>query len=312
MDNQNRHQLRIVFMGTPEFAVPSLDILHQNGFEIATVVTAPDKKAGRGLKMKMSAIKQYALEKGLKVLQPKNLKSRDFISKLTRINAELFVVVAFRILPEEIFTLPSKGTINLHASLLPDYRGAAPINRAIMNGEKVTGVTTFFIEKKVDTGNILLQDSVAIGDTETASELHDKLKMIGARLLLNTVKAIEEGSIVETEQRSTESSKTAPKIFTNQCQINFELPVDTAFDFIRALSPYPGAWFDFEGKRMKVFRTQKEHTDHGHSPGNILTDYKTYFKLAFADGLLAVEELQMEGKKKMPVEEFLKGMHEIY
>lgn len=309
MDN---HQIRIIFMGTPDFAVTSLNILVKNGYDITAVVTAPDKRAGRGLKMSISAVKEYAVEKGLRVLQPKNLKSPDFIEKLNEIHADLYIVVAFRILPEIVYSIPPKGAFNLHASLLPDYRGAAPINWVIINGEKETGVSTFFIEKQVDTGNIIFQDKVAIGEDETAGELHNKLKQIGARLVLSTVEAIEVGAIVETEQQDTEEEKKAPKIFPEHCKIDFEIPTAQAYNFIRGLSPHPAAWFDFEGKRLKVYKVEMEINRHGFEQGNILTDHKSYFKLAFPDGLINILELQLEGKKRMETADFLRGIQDNY
>ena len=303
----NEHHLKIVFMGTPDFAVPSLDALVKNGFPVKAVVTAPDKPAGRGLRLQQSPVKVYAQKKGIPVLQPKNLKDPHFLNKLRDLDADLFVVVAFRILPPEVFRIPPKGSINLHAALLPQYRGAAPINWAIINGERVTGVTTFFIEKEVDTGHIIFQDSVGIGEDETAGELHDKLMKVGASLILDTVIAVENGSIVESPQPEVEELKKAPKIFPEQCRIDFTMPVDQAYNFIRGLSPVPGAWFEFEDKRMKVYRTEEEKKKHTQEPGEILSDDRTYFKLIFPDGFLNVTELQVEGKRRMTVEEWLRG-----
>lgn len=303
----NEHSVSIVFMGTPEFAVPSLEQLVKHGFAVKAVVTAPDRPAGRGLKVRQSPVKQYAQKKGIPVMQPKKLKDPAFIKKLEDVNADLYVVVAFRILPPEVFEIPPKGAINLHAALLPNYRGAAPINWAIINGERVTGVTTFFIDKGVDTGHIIFQDSVAIGEDETAGELHDKLMKVGANLVLETVQAIENDSAVESSQPEMDQEPEAPKIYPEDCQIDFSQPIDKAYNFIRGLSPHPGAWFDFEDKRMKVFRTEKEKKKHTQEPGEVLTDDRTYFKLIFPDGFLNVTELQVEGKKKMTVEEWLRG-----
>lgn len=304
----SEHELSIVFMGTPDFAVPSLDILYKAGFAIKGVITAPDKPAGRGLKVQQSPVKQYAIGKGLRVWQPKNLKDPDFQEQLRQLEADLFVVVAFRILPAAIFDMPPKGTFNLHASLLPDYRGAAPINWAIINGEKETGVTTFFLEKKVDTGNIIFQERVAIGEQETAGQLHDKLMEVGARLVLDTTLAIEENRVITTIQRDQTSTKAAPKIFTKDCEVTFAQSLDDTYNFIRGLSPYPGAWTMWEEKRLKIFHTEKEITDHAFSVGRILSDYETYIKLVLPEGFLVVTDCQLEGKRRMSTEELLRGL----
>lgn len=304
----SEHALSIVFMGTPDFAVPSLDILYKAGFPIKAVITAPDKPAGRGLKVQQSPVKQYAMGKGLPVWQPKNLKDSGFQEQLRQLEADLFVVVAFRILPASIFTMPPKGTFNLHASLLPDYRGAAPINWAIINGEKETGVTTFFLEQKVDTGNIIFQERVAIGDQETAGQLHDKLMEVGARLVLDTTQAIEENRVITTVQRDVDSPKKAPKIFTQDCELQFDRSLDETYNLIRGLSPYPGAWTLWEDKRLKIFQTEKEITDHAFSVGRLLSDYETYIKLVLPEGFLIVTECQLEGKRRMPTEELLRGL----
>lgn len=295
-------------MGTPDFAVPSLDILYKAGYPIKAVITAPDKPAGRGLKLQQSPVKQYAAGKGLEILQPTNLKDSEFLDKLQRLQADLFVVVAFRILPAVVFEMPPKGTFNLHASLLPDYRGAAPINWAIINGEKETGVTTFFLEKKVDTGNIIFQERVAIGPDETAGQLHNKLTEVGARLVLDTTNAIAEDRVITTVQRDVESPKKAPKIFTKDCEITFTQSLDDTYNFIRGLSPYPGAWTTWEGKRLKIFQVEKEVTNHAFTVGRILSDYETYIKLVLPDGFLIVTECQLEGKRKMDTETLLRGL----
>ena len=300
-------KLKIVFMGTPDFAVPSLDILVKNGYEIAAVVTTPDKPAGRGLKVSESAVKKYALKEGLEIFQPEKLKDPEFISDLQNLNADVFVVVAFRILPEEVYSIPSKGTFNLHASLLPDYRGAAPINWAIINGETETGVTTFFLEKKVDTGNIIFQKKVKIDPDDSAGDLHDKLMAAGAELVLKTVQAIEKGEAPNEAQSAVNIVKPAPKIFTDDCKIDFTKSVDEAYNFIRGLSPYPAAWTDLQGKRLKIFKAEKEKILHNLAPGSVVTDHKTNFKLTFPDGYLNILNLQLEGKKRMEVEQFLKG-----
>ncbi|HYV53833.1 MAG TPA: methionyl-tRNA formyltransferase [Chitinophagaceae bacterium] len=331
---------RIVFMGTPEFAVESLDAMIKAGFTVVGVVTAPDKPAGRGMKMNESAVKKYALKRGLKILQPEKLKNEQFLSELRSLDADLQVVVAFRMLPEVVWNMPSKGTINLHASLLPQYRGAAPINWAIINGEKETGVTTFKLQQEIDTGNILLQEKIEIGDNETAGELHDRMKEIGARLLVDTIKGIVEGTLQELPQQNTQQSmlndqfssedthsplttpsvakglptaqhhsqlKHAPKITTQTCQIDWQRSVDEIYNLIRGLSPYPAAFTDFGDKTLKVFRSEKEHAPPTSRPGRWETDRKTYLKFACSDGYIHVKDIQVEGKKRMGIEDFLRG-----
>lgn len=304
----SEHQLSIVFMGTPDFAVPSLDILYKAGYPIKVVITAPDKPAGRGLKVQQSPVKQYAIGKGLPVLQPTNLKDAAFQETLRSFEADLFVVVAFRILPAAIFNMPPKGTFNLHASLLPDYRGAAPINWAIINGERETGVTTFFLEQKVDTGNIIFQERVAIGENETAGQLHDKLMEVGARLVLDTTQAIEENRVITTAQRDQVSTKPAPKIFTSDCELQFDRSLDATHDLIRGLSPYPGAWTTWEEKRLKIYQTEKELASHAFTVGRVLSDYETYIKLVLPEGFLLITDCQLEGKRRMSTEELLRGL----
>ncbi|WP_248277056.1 methionyl-tRNA formyltransferase [Chitinophaga sp. Ak27] len=301
--------LRIVFMGTPDFAVASLDILVQNGFNIVGVVTAPDKPAGRGLQLHESAVKQYAVSKGLPVLQPEKLKSPDFIAALRDLKADLQVVVAFRMLPEMVWNMPPEGTINVHASLLPNYRGAAPINWAIINGEKESGVTTFKLQHEIDTGDILFSDTVAIREDETAGELHDALMHTGATLLLKTVQAIAADNIAGTPQAHIPAAaiKHAPKIFKDTCQINWQQPLNSIYNLVRGLSPYPAAWTVFQGKNLKIYKAHKEHTIPSKSPGAFETDQKTYVKIAAPDGYLYLDEIQLEGKKKMDIEAFLRG-----
>ncbi|CAN5343807.1 methionyl-tRNA formyltransferase [soil metagenome] len=315
--------LRIIFMGTPEFAVPSLDRLVKAGYTIAAVVTAPDKHAGRGMHLTQSAVKKYAAEKELPVLQPDKLKSPEFIDALKALKADLQIVVAFRMLPEVVWNMPPMGTVNLHASLLPQYRGAAPINRAIINGEKFTGVTTFKLKHEIDTGNILLQQKIEIGEKETAGELHDRMKEIGAGLLLKTVNGLAENSLEDlpqsevniqqpiTSNKQQETSnkelKHAPKIFTETCKIDWSNTTDDVYNLIRGLSPYPAAFTMLNGKTLKIYRADKE-TGSSISE-DIETDKKTYFKFRCADGLISVKELQLEGKKRMRVEEFLRGYH---
>lgn len=299
-------RLRIIFMGTPQFAVPSLQKLTKAGFTIAAVITAPDKPAGRGLQLQESPVKKYALENNLPVLQPTNLKSAEFIGQLKLLNADLQVVVAFRMLPEEIWNMPPLGTINLHASLLPDYRGAAPINHAIINGEKETGLTTFFIKKEIDTGEIIFREKIIINEKDTAGLLHDKMMTTGAELLLKTVLAIESGKYPKTPQTNT-SKKIAPKIFKADCRIQWEQPTIKVYNFIRGLSPYPAAWTLLENKTIKLLIIAYVLDGKLQKPGSISTDKKTFLRFATIDGYIDVLELQLEGKKKMSVTEFLKG-----
>lgn len=314
--------LRIVFMGTPEFAVASLDALVSAGYNIVGVVTAPDKPAGRGMKLQQSAVKQYAVEKGLTILQPEKLKKPEFLQALKSLKADLQVVVAFRMLPEAVWDMPPMGTINVHASLLPQYRGAAPINWAVINGEKETGVTTFKLQHEIDTGNILLQERITIGEDETAGDIHDKLKVAGAELLLKTVKSLADGTLKETPQSAitdgsienkyssltTHSSlKHAPKIYTDTCRIDWNKPVDAIYNLIRGLSPYPGAFTIFDNKVLKIYKSEKEYATPSTAPGTYITDGKTFLKFACPDGYISVKELQLEGKRKMNIEDFLRG-----
>src|ERR1043165_9173853 len=245
--------LRIVFMGTPEFAVASLDALVNKGYNIVGVITAPDKPAGRGMKLQESAVKKYAVEKGLRILQPEKLKNPQFLDELKSLNADLQVVVAFRMLPEVVWNMPALGTINVHASLLPQYRGAAPINWAIINGEKQTGITTFKLKHEIDTGDILLQETINIGEDETAGELHDRMKEIGAQLLVKTIKGIADGSLKETPQPPGDI-KHAPKIFTETCHIKWNKSLNSIYNLIRGLSPYPGAFTLLDEKVLKIFK----------------------------------------------------------
>ena len=312
--------LRIVFMGTPEFAVASLDALVKAGFNVVGVITAPDKPAGRGMKMNESAVKKYALEHNLDILQPEKLKNPEFLEQLKSLHADLQVVVAFRMLPEVVWNMPRMGTINLHGSLLPQYRGAAPINWAVINGEKETGVTTFKLQHEIDTGNILLQESFSIGENETAGEVHDRMKEIGAKLLVKTVSGLADGTLKETPQTSvidkqatvTESRflKHAPKIFTEDCKIDFTKSVEEIHNLIRGLSPFPGAFTYLKDKMLKIFRSEKEISIDQTDParyGQYETDGKSFLKFACKEGYILIKELQMEGKKKMTVEEFLRG-----
>jgi methionyl-tRNA formyltransferase len=306
-------------MGTPEFAVASLDALLQAGYEVVGVVTAPDKPAGRGMKLNESAVKKYATAKGLTILQPVKLKDPAFLAELASLKADLQVIVAFRMLPEIVWSMPRLGTVNVHGSLLPQYRGAAPINWAVINGEKETGVTTFRLKHEIDTGNILMQERFDIGEDETAGEVHDRMKDIGAQLLVKTVKGLAEGTLTEQPQPAFEVSASsresmaglrhAPKIFTETCRIDFSKTTAEVHNLIRGLSPFPGAFTQLDGKMLKIFRSKKEITASTGSPGNYTTDGKSFFKYACADGYVLIEELQLEGKKKMEVKDFLRGYH---
>ncbi|MGX5689196.1 methionyl-tRNA formyltransferase [Arcticibacter tournemirensis] len=305
--------MRIIFMGTPEFAVASLDALLGAGFNVVAVVTAPDKPAGRGQKLSESAVKKYAAANNISVLQPEKLKDPGFIEQLRSFNADLQVVVAFRMLPEIVWNMPPKGTINLHASLLPDYRGAAPINWAVINGEKQTGVTTFFLQHEIDTGDILFSEAVDIGENETAGEVHDKLMHTGAGLLVKTVKAIEKGDYKETPQREllkgsgTADVKHAPKIFKEDCLINWDQPAVKIYNHIRGLSPYPAAYTLLNDKTLKIYKSSLLAEKPGIVPGQHESDGKSFLRFACRDGFIDIKELQLEGKKKMTVEEFLRG-----
>ena len=308
--------LRIVFMGTPEFAVATLDSLLMNGFNIAGVVTAPDKPSGRGRKISKSAVKEFAESISLrKILQPENLKDPGFISELKNLNADIFIVVAFRMLPEAVWKIPSIGTVNLHASLLPNYRGAAPINHVIINGEKKTGVTTFFINEKMDMGNILLREEVPIFPFENAGDLHDRLKEIGARLVIKTLEDIAESRIMPLPQNQLvnpeESYKPAPKIHPENCIIDWNNDPTTINNLIRGLSPSPGARSylknDSANHSFKIFGSQPEIAEHTFKPGEIISDGKQFLKIACKDGFIGVTIIQLEGKNRMNVVEFLRG-----
>jgi len=308
---KNIKDLRIVFMGTPEFAVASLDALVNAGCNIVGVITAPDKPAGRGMQLQQSAVKKYALEKKLNILQPEKLKNPDFINELRSLEANVQIVVAFRILPEIVWNMPPLGTINVHASLLPQYRGAAPINWAIINGEKETGITTFKLQQEIDTGNILMQEKISISESETAGELHDALKELGASVLVKTIAAISEGSIKESPQFTIDNSqlttKHAPKLNTENCKIDWTKSADDIFNLIRGLSPYPTAFTYLDDKILKIFSGKKEITAHQQPIGSIGTDGKTFLKFACADGFIYCADIQLQGKKRMLTEDFLRG-----
>jgi methionyl-tRNA formyltransferase len=297
--------MRIVFMGTPDFAVPSLEILLQHGYDIPAVITAMDKPGGRS-GIQESAVKKFAMAHGLRVLQPEKLKNPAFLEELRALRADLQVVVAFRMLPEVVWNMPPLGTLNLHGSLLPKYRGAAPINWAIINGEPETGVTTFLLRHEIDTGDILFQEKLPIGENDTAGEVHDRMMLLGAQVVLRTVQAIERGEARPMQQSDTEATH-APKIFTETCRINFNQPTAQVHNFIRGLSPYPGAWTSFEGKTLKILRTEKAERQSAHSPGQFVSDGKSLLKISTLDGFVQVLELQMEGKRRMNVRDFLNG-----
>ncbi|HMZ46654.1 MAG TPA: methionyl-tRNA formyltransferase [Chitinophagaceae bacterium] len=306
----NYKDLRIVFMGTPEFAVASLNALVNAGCNIVAVVTAPDKPAGRGLQLNESAIKKYAVANNLKILQPVKLKSVDFIETLKSLKADVQIVVAFRMLPEMVWNMPTMGTINVHGSLLPQYRGAAPINWAVINGEKFTGVTTFKLKHAIDTGNILLQESLAIDENETAGEVHDKMKELGAELLLKTIQQLAEGKLIEQEQNklnNTLTLKHAPKLYSENGKIDFSKTVEEVHNLVRGLSPFPGAYTFLNNKLLKIYRTIKEVSDEPLEVGSIKSDGKKYFKMACCNGYINILELQLEGKKRMKIEDFLRG-----
>ena len=308
----NAKDTRIVFMGTPPFAVASLDALVKAGFSIVSVVTAPDKPAGRGLQLQQSAVKKYAVENNLQVLQPTKLKDPAFIEALQKLDAGLFVVVAFRMLPEVVWDMPPMGTINVHGSLLPSYRGAAPINWAVINGEKETGVTTFKLKAAIDTGNILLQDKLPINEADTAGTIHDKMMVLGANLLVTTLTGLINNTLVEQDQEAIIHQdpsllKHAPKIFTETCTIDWNNNTESIFNLIRGLSPFPGALTKLDDKILKIFTAQKEICVHNQQAGSIITDHKTYVKFACTDGYLDILDLQLEGKKRMGVADFLRG-----
>jgi methionyl-tRNA formyltransferase len=328
--NDQYKNIRIVFMGTPEFAVASLDALVKKKCNIVGVITAPDKPAGRGMKITESAVKKYAVRHNLKVLQPEKLKNPDFINELRSLKADLQVVVAFRMLPDIVWDMPPMGTINVHASLLPQYRGAAPINWAVINGEKETGVTTFKLQHEIDTGNILLQEKIEIGENETAGEVHDKLKDLGAQTLFRTVEGLADGTLQEKPQSSIVNSefsignadssvanspltidysqlKHAPKIFTKDCNIDWHKSADEIHNLIRGLSPYPAAFTELGDKTIKIFISEKEMILPTTKEGRWESDKKTYLKFACKDGYIHLKDVQLEGKKRMLIEEFLRG-----
>ena len=313
-------ELRILFMGTPEFAVAGLDALIRDEQHVIAVVTSMDKPAGRGRKIRTSPIKDYALSQNIPVLQPDKLKSPSFLAELQDLQPDLLVVVAFRMLPEQVWKLPPMGTINLHASLLPQYRGAAPINRVLMNGETETGLTTFFIEKEIDTGKIILQETVPVDPDEDAGSLHDKMMNTGASLLVRTVRAISGGNPPLIDQtaliRKQEELKTAPKIFTEDCRVDWDQETEVVYNHIRGLAPYPAAWTMLknqagEEKILKIFAAEKEILPVNEKPGTLLADDENALEIACRNGIIRLTRIQLEGKKKMDTPEFLRGLKDV-
>lgn len=300
-------ELRIIFLGTPDFAAESLRQLVESGVLVVAVITAPDRPKGRGKKLGTSAVKDYALEANLPILQPTNLKSKDFISELESYKADLQIVVAFRMLPEVVWNMPRLGTFNLHASLLPQYRGAAPINWAIINGEKKTGVTTFFLKHEIDTGEIIFQEEEPILEDDSVGSLYIRLMNKGAQLVVKTVRAVESGTYPQVPQITDQDLKEAPKIFKEDCKIDWNQPAKKINNFIRGLSPYPAAWTFLEGKVLKVFSVANSEEKVSRGIGEFESDGKTYLRVATGDGVLEINDLQIEGKKRMTTEEFLRG-----
>ncbi|MCP9768858.1 methionyl-tRNA formyltransferase [Lacihabitans sp. LS3-19] len=305
--------MRIVFMGTPDFAVATMQRLVENGFEVVAAITAPDKPVGRGLKMSESPVKKYALSQNIPVLQPEKLKNKAFLEELETYKADLQVVVAFRMLPEVVWSMPKMGTINLHGSLLPQYRGAAPINWAVINGESMTGVTTFFIEKEIDTGKVIFSETIPIGEKDSAGDLHDKMMWIGGDLMVKTVRAIEKGEYPSVPQDFDKELKPAPKIFKETCKIDWNQSSERIYNFIRGLSPYPAAWTFLDQKVLKIFETElvldtlPDLETFVFENIEFLTDHKKYLLIKSSDGYLGIKSLQLEGKKRMTTEEFLRG-----
>lgn len=312
-----KKDLRIVYMGTPEFAVESLRCLVEGGYNVVGVITMPDKPVGRhGSTLQPSPVKQYAVEHGLKVLQPERLKEESFVDELRALRADLQIVVAFRMLPEVVWNMPPMGTFNLHASLLPQYRGAAPINWAVINGDTETGITTFFLKHEIDTGEIIQQERVPIFDTDNVGIVHDKLMILGGKLVLETVDNILAGSVHPIPQEQLlqrgDALRPAPKIFKETCRIDWNQPLKRIYDFIRGLSPYPAAWSELnqgDGTKvtLKIYETEKNFVEHHLPIGTVCSDGKTFFKVAVNGGYLSIKEMQLAGKKRLRIEEFLRG-----
>lgn len=297
-----------MFMGTPDFAVPTLQALVEHNYSVVAVVTAPDKPAGRGQKLNQSPVKEYAVAQGIAVLQPTNLKSEAFLEELRSYQANLQVIVAFRMLPEVVWAMPALGSFNIHASLLPQYRGAAPINWAIINGEKETGVTSFFLKHEIDTGDIIYQERLPILPEDDFGSMYEKLKHTGAELALRTVQAIALDQVQPLPQTPTAGTKHAPKIFKETCEINWNLPAPQVRDFIRGLSPYPAAWAKLNGKNFKLYKVEAlDNSAYTTAPGTVHTDNKNFLHIQTAEGAISVLDLQMEGKKRMAVQDLLRG-----
>jgi methionyl-tRNA formyltransferase len=316
----DKKDLRIVYLGTPDFAVAPLKLLTEQGYNVVGVVTNPDKPAGRGQKIQESAVKQYAKSKNLNILQPEKFKDPGFINQLSNLKADLQIIVAFKMLPEIIWAMPRLGTINLHASLLPQYRGAAPINWVIINGEKTTGLTTFFLQHEIDTGNIIFREEVSISKDDSAGTLHDRLMEKGAQLVVKTVDAVIAGNFPQINQSEfiglDEKIKMAPKIFKNDCRINWNQSVEPIYNHIRGLSPYPAAWTELftntgESVQIKIFDSSKEKADHNLPAETIVTDEKSYLKIAVQGGYINILRLQQAGKKPLFINEFLRGFQHI-
>lgn len=310
-----KEDLRIIYMGTPDFAVESLRVLVEGGYNVVAVITMPDKPVGRhGSVLQPSPVKQYAVEHGLKVLQPVKLKDEAFVEELRSLKADLQIVVAFRMLPEVVWNMPPMGTFNLHASLLPQYRGAAPINWAVVNGDKETGITTFFLQHEIDTGEIIQQVRVPINEEDDVEAVHDRLMLLGGKLVVETVDNIIAGtvkSIPQEEFITDEPLRPAPKIFKDTCRINWNQPMQKVYDFVRGFSPYPAAWTELNNggtvQVLKIYQTQKEVSSNPPAPGTVMTDGKRYLKIAVQDGFLNILSLQLAGKKRMSVKDFLCG-----
>ena len=312
-------EIRIVFMGTPDFAVESLKALVENGYRIVGVITAPDKPAGRGRQLSESAVKKYAIDNNLKILQPEKLKSPEFIAELESLKADLQIVVAFRMLPEIVWNMPRFGTFNLHASLLPQYRGAAPLNWAVINGEKETGITTFLLSHEIDTGQIIFQEKVGIAENDTVGDLHDRMMAIGAGLVIKTVNALVEGGIKPIDQEqlidNPDRIKQAPKLFKDDCRIDWTKDTESVRNLIRGLSPYPTAWTELmhtvkeDVLTAKIFAATCDNSSLPAAPGTLQTDGKKFLKIACPDGWLSVTDIQLSGKKRMKIDELLRGFH---
>ena len=314
-------EIRIVFMGTPDFAVESLKALVEKGYNVVGVITAPDKPAGRGQQLNESAVKKFAVEKGLRILQPERLKNPEFIAELEGLKADLQIVVAFRMLPEIVWSMPPMGTFNLHGSLLPQYRGAAPLNWAVINGEKETGVTTFLLSHEIDTGKIMFQERISIAENDTVGDLHDRLMVIGANLVVKTVDALASGNVEVIDQdqliQNQDEIKHAPKIFKDDCRIDWTRDTVSVRNLIRGLSPYPAAWTELEHPdkeevvTAKIFAATRDNSSLPASPGTLQTDGKKIIRIACSDEWLSVTDIQLSGKKRMKTEELLRGFHDL-